>query len=173
MTGIDGARWQGDSLLHLTLRFIGPVDEGVAATIDRQLATVGSTPPSLRISGVGRFGRRGHRGVIWAGVEADLVLTALQARIEQAMQDIGLAPEPRPFRPHVTLGRLDRDSGPTDAYLAAWAGLSSPAFVIRDLTLFESSQARSGLRYLTVATYPLAGKAESVSAEPALPTANR
>jgi len=109
-TGIPGARWVDPGNFHLTLRFIGEVDEGVAADIDEALSRLRGRRFTLQLAGTGVFGgNRPH--ALWVGVERDPDLVALRDKIEQALIRLGLEPEPRKFAPHITLARL-RDRGP-------------------------------------------------------------
>src|SRR5438067_201929 len=104
-SGVAGARWVDPGNLHLTLRFIGEVDEGLAADADEALMRVKARPFTLQLAGTGVFGgNRPH--ALWVGVERDPALVALRDKIELALIRVGLEPEGRRFAPHVTLARL-------------------------------------------------------------------
>ena len=103
--GVPGARWMTDGQLHLTLRFIGEVDDNEAHDIDDTLAAIRAPGFALELAGVGEFGGKNPRA-LWAGVRANEALIRLQKKIETALQRIGVAPEERKFTPHVTLARL-------------------------------------------------------------------
>src|SRR5579872_6450238 len=91
-TGVGGARWVDPGNLHLTLRFIGEIDEGLAADVDEALQRVKARPFTLQLGGVGVFGgNRPH--ALWVGVEKNPALAALRDKIEQALVRVGLAPE--------------------------------------------------------------------------------
>ena len=102
-------RWVGDEQLHLTLRFIGEVERPVANDIAAALDRVRSPHFDLRIRGVGQFEKRSG-GALWAGIDPKEPVAALAAKIERAVQQVGLDPERRAFSPHVTLARWNRRS---------------------------------------------------------------
>ena len=95
-------RWVGDEQLHLTLRFIGEVERPVANDIAVALDHVRSPSFDLSIAGVGKFEQR-NGGALWAGVSPKEPVVMLAAKIERAIQQVGLEPEHRTFRPHITL----------------------------------------------------------------------
>lgn len=156
MGGVPGARWQSDDQLHLTLRFIGEVDRPQADDIAAALATITQPRPTIAVSGVGSFERKGKPHTIWAGIEADAALTILQARIERALAMVGVAPDSRAFKPHITLARLGRTAGSISPFLTEAAGLTTPPFAHDAFLLFESLLGRDGATYNAVARYTLA-----------------
>jgi 2'-5' RNA ligase len=104
--GVPGARWVDPVNFHLTLRFIGEVDNRTADDIDAALAAVRVPRFDLWLRDVGIFGRgRGVRA-LWAGVDPSEDLTRLQGKVENAAYSAGLPRETRKFSPHVTLARL-------------------------------------------------------------------
>ena len=64
-----------------------------------------AAPFTFRIAGAGAFGGQ-HPTVLYAAIEANEALDALQRQHERAARLAGLGPEPKPFKPHVTLARL-------------------------------------------------------------------
>ena len=156
-TGIAGAKWVDPGNLHLTLRFIGEVDEGVAADIDEALLRVRARRFQLRLAGTGVFGgNRPH--VLWVGVERDPELWALRDKVEQALIRLGLEPESRKFAPHVTLARLrDPDITGLHAFLAANAQFRAEPLPVEQFSLIASYPTKSGSIYEDQADYPLSG----------------
>src|SRR5687768_6887646 len=116
MEGLDGARWQDDEQLHLTLRFVGEVERPAANDLAAQLARVESPAFDLTAGGVGVFERRGRPHTLWARVPHTGALSELRLKVERACELAGLGRETRRFTPHVTLARLSGSSGP----LAGW-----------------------------------------------------
>jgi 2'-5' RNA ligase len=154
-TGLPGAKWVDPGNFHLTLRFIGEVDEGVAADIDEALARVAARPFTLQLAGTGSFGNGAPRS-LWVGVERNAELTALRDRIERALVRAGLPPEPRRFAPHVTLARL-RHAAPPEiaAFLAASAQFRAEPLAVGAFSLIASLQTKAGRVYEDEASYPL------------------
>ncbi|MEP9401614.1 RNA 2',3'-cyclic phosphodiesterase [Sphingomonas sp. VNH70] len=155
MDGIDGARWQDDGQLHLTLRYIGAVERPVAEDVALALHRVHAPALDLALDGVGHFdAKRGGRSV-WAGVAPGDAVKALHHKIDHALVAIGLPPEGRAFVPHVTLARLNRGCGPIDGFLAAHAALTSPPVRFDRFVLYESHLSPDGAWYEPVVRYPL------------------
>lgn len=110
----QGVRWTSPANIHLTLRFLGDTDPAAVPELIgrlRQSAT-GMTAPELSLCGLGTFPARREPRVIWAGLSGDLErLEELHRIAESAALALGWPAERRPFRPHLTLGRLrDRAS---------------------------------------------------------------
>jgi len=154
--GVPGARWAGDEQLHLTLRFIGEVDENVAHDIDDALATIRAPSFVLEIAGVGEFGGKNPRA-LWAGVRGSDALGHLQKKVETALQRIGLPAEERKFSAHVTLARLR--GAPREKvvqFLTHHALFASGPFKVDRFVLFSSHLGSGGSVYHAERIYPLA-----------------
>lgn len=153
--GVPGARWIPKENLHLTLRFIGEVDERTANDIDEVLTVLEAPAFELTLKGVGEFGGRDARAV-WAAVAPNPALTRLVAKIESALQRMGLEAETRKFTPHVTLARLkDAPLNKVSEFLGANGAFDSGSFPVRAFTLFSSHQTAKGSLYRAERTYPL------------------
>jgi 2'-5' RNA ligase len=153
--GMPGARWVPPENMHLTLRFIGDVDEALARDIDDMLADVRAPSFSLALKGVGEFGRKEGRA-LWAGVTNDDALLHLAAKIESALQRMGLPAETRKYSPHVTLARLkDVAMGDIQTFLATHAMFKSPPFDVTQFALFSSQPSARSSRYRIESSYLL------------------
>lgn len=108
------ARWVDSSAVHLTLKFLGQIPTGRVEGVRQALDEIASAaePVLLRFEGIGAFPSPRRPGVIWVGIESGPRLRLLHDALDRRMAEFGVARETRPFRPHVTLGRVDRDSGP-------------------------------------------------------------
>ena len=153
--GLCGARWIDPENYHLTLRFLGDINEKVAADVADLLSRVHRHAFTITLDGLGMFGGKRPRA-IFAGVRADRDLMALQAEHEQLMQRAGLAPEQRRYTPHVTLARL-RAARPNAvaAYLESRGGFFSTPIEVTRFVLFSSQPSRGGGPYLVEESYPL------------------
>lgn len=154
--GIPGARWVEARNLHVTLRFIGEVEDGLARDLHEALADCIRFPAlDLTLTGFGTFGSR-QPHALWAAVEKTAELARLQTKIETAMVRMGLEPEPRRYTPHVTLARLKASpTGRVQEFIAGHSPLSIGPVTIDHVTLFRSHLGRSGAEYEAVAAYPL------------------
>ena len=157
MGGVDDARWQTGDQLHLTLRFIGEADDDCARRIREALSKIRHPPFDLSIRGVGAFDRRGHIHALWAGVTPSDPLHALQAQVEAAAITAGLEPEVRPYRPHITIARLNRSNGSLERFLSSHENLSTPHFPVTSACLYESRLRPGGSLYTILERYPLSG----------------
>ncbi len=154
--GIPGARWVEARNLHVTLRFVGEVEDGLARDVHDSLAEAALGPAvGLSVTGFGTFGSR-QPHALWAAVDKTPELARLQAKVESAVVRAGLDPEPRKFTPHVTLARLkDTRVGRVQDFIAAHSPLTLGPAVIDHVTLFRSHLGRTGAEYEAVAEYPL------------------
>jgi 2'-5' RNA ligase len=154
--GLPGARWIDPENYHLTLRFIGDVDDATAHEIASVLARVRRTPFELRFDTLSSFGGRRPRAVI-ATLAQTPALMELQSEHERLMQRVGLEPEGRKYTPHVTLARLrDSSSRQVADYLASRALVWTPSFQVTRFVLFSSRASVGGGPYVVEAAYPLA-----------------
>lgn len=153
--GLAGARWVEAHNLHLTLRFIGEVDESQAEDLHRALAKIHLPAFAIAFGEFGTFGGRKPRA-LWLGVQLAPELTRLQAKTEQAAVEAGLAPETRRFTPHVTLARLNNAPAERLAQIIIrHSPLRLPPMAVDHLTLFQSHLGRNGAEYEAIARYPL------------------
>jgi len=163
--GLPGARWIDPENYHLTLRFIGDIDDAMAREIALMLGQVKRRGFELRFDGLSSFGGRRPRAVI-AAVAPAAPLIELQAEHERIMQRVGLEPEGRKFSAHVTLARLrDSSSRQVADYLATRGPLNFLSFRVSRFVLFSSRASVGGGPYVVEAAYPLAAN-DPVRAQP-------
>jgi len=153
--GISGARWIDRESYHITLRFIGDIDEGLAREIGYELEGVEAKPFQLRLAGCGAFGgNKPH--TLYAGVEENAELRRRQAIHERICQVLGLPPDPRKFAPHVTLARLkDPDPQALHRFIASHNLYRSRVFGVARFVLFSSRPSRGGGPYAVEESYQL------------------
>lgn len=158
MGGVAGARWQIDEQLHLSLRFLGDVPRPLAKEVALVLGQIRFPPLELALSGVGQFAdSRGRVNTLWAGVSPHHSVTRLHRKVDQAVQQMGIAADTRAFLPHITLARLNVPMAATERFLADQAGLHSSSALFDHLYLWESRLGGERAVYETVARYPLTG----------------
>jgi len=152
--GLPGARWIDPENYHITLRFIGDIDDDLARDIAGLLGRVERPPFDLRIDGLSSFGGRKPRALV-AAVSAIGALMELQAEHERLLQRLGLEPEGRKFTPHVTLARLrDSSSRQVADYLTERGHYRSSSFEVSRFVLFSSRASVGGGPYVVEAAYP-------------------
>ena len=158
MHGVEGARWQDDDQLHLTLRYVGEVDLHIANDLAGALDSLRFDPFDLAVRGTGIFERRGRAHTLWAGIEQSRELATLQARVERTCQAVGLAAEGRKFAPHVTLARLNTASGTVAPFLARTGDALFGAISVDNFWLYESHLRAEGSLYERVRRYSAGGR---------------
>lgn len=157
MDAVEGARWQDEDQLHLTLRFVGEVDPPVAEDLAAALGQVDAPPFTLVVAGVGHFARKGRPTALWAGIGPSPALVALQHKVERACQRVGLEPEHRKFTPHITLARLGSGTGPVAPWLAAHGRFDAGPWPVEEFRLYQSVLSPGGSLYEPVVNYRLRG----------------
>lgn len=153
-------KWVKPDNLHLTLRFLGDVKENDLEELFDALADAVASQPAfpLLIRGIGAFPNWRHPRVVWAGcAEGAEEAASLAASVESACVSLGYEKEKRPFRPHLTLGRVKQ---PADALgLESVAqGFCDKEFGYLDIdavVVFMSSLRRTGPVYSPMARIPL------------------
>jgi 2'-5' RNA ligase len=153
--GLFGARWIDAENYHITLRFIGDIDDSTAHEVHSTLEKIRRRPFTVTIEGLSSFGGARPRALI-AKARPEPPLIELQADHERLMRRIGMAPEQRKFTPHVTLARLRTASCAGVAeYLSARGYFLSRRFEAKRFVLFSSRDSTGGGPYVVEAAYPL------------------
>lgn len=150
--------WAPSDRMHLTIRFIGDVDNVTRDRVEFALAAPLDTPAfTLTLGEAGAFPPRGVPRVLWLAIEEGLEdLKRLEREVSQRLETAGVPPDNRPFNPHLTLARV-RDSHGL-RLPALLAGLPRPDHTsdrIDAITLFESRLSPKGPTYTPLRRTPL------------------
>ncbi|WP_018148664.1 RNA 2',3'-cyclic phosphodiesterase [Henriciella marina] len=156
MTGLEGARWRDRSHFHVTLGFFGDMIEPVAAELDIAIGEIEAPQFDLSIEGVGWFGRK-EPSSVFATVKRTPELDVLARECRRTADRLGIEPDAKPFKPHITLAYLN--NSPLQAAMAwseRWQVLRAGPWTADRFHLFESIS-RPGKKsvYEPVADYPL------------------
>ena len=151
--------WTREENLHVTLKFLGEVNDQQIPQVTDALGVVRVPGPiTLRIESLGFLPPRGPIRVFAARIGGDLdQMAALHAGIELAMEPLGFARERRPYSPHVTLARPRRErriSGDARADVAEHQPPPGPDFVVDQFVLMRSDLANGPPRYTPIAHFP-------------------
>lgn len=106
---LPSVRWTKLGRIHLTLKFLGEVENSVLASIEEAIREITGTLPafSLRVRGLDCFPPKSSPRVLWVGVEESTgTLMRLVSSLENIMESFSFPKEKRSFRPHLTLGRF-------------------------------------------------------------------
>ena len=177
--GLDGLRLTDPDSAHLTLKFLGEVDDTLAdhanedpeherevpglpaleAALESAVADSGVSPFDCTLAGYGTFPEGDYVSVVWLGVEAGHAeLARLHEAVEAATTDLGFDPEAHSFTPHVTLARMDHaaEKERVRRLVSGAEGTPDPATMrVETVHLTESTLTPDGPVYETVARFPL------------------
>lgn len=150
--GLKGIRWVRDENFHFTLKFLGPVQEEKIAGIAEALVRVASAFSPFIVSGrgIGVFPDIRKARVLWVGLKGG-ELGTLASQVEKALEPIGFAPEHRPFRPHLTVGRWRHFDGRPEQLkmeIEQWKDYDFGETRIEEVVFFQSILKPEGAVYL-------------------------
>lgn len=155
-------RWTKPEQIHITLRFFGYIrPEDTATIVERINSEVISerTAFNLRCEGLGCFPGSRRPRVFWAGITGDTAsLQALHASVTGATRAFGEPPEDRPFKAHLTLGRiqqLERSALDELEHAIARGFRMESEWRVNELILMQSHLLPHGAAYEPIATWPL------------------
>jgi 2'-5' RNA ligase len=157
-------RWIPEDNLHITLWFLGDVDEPRTAVLMEALRQPFQTTAfTARLGGLGAYPPSGGPRVIWQGIdEGREGLQSLHAELAIRLPAAGFEAEHRPYSPHVSLARVKdvprSESTAVRTALERPAGAADPdPFEVTGLTLFKSRTLPSGSEYQSLLRVPLKG----------------
>lgn len=137
------ARFCDADLYHLTLVFIGNVEEERLPALKKTLSRVKWSPFSLKTGAADRF----EKGVLFAGVQTpNDGLSALQKAVAEALREDGWPFENRPYRPHITLARQAKGFGEPPQ-------IAPVRVPVKRFALFESARVEGRLCYTPIARW--------------------
>ncbi|MEO0383636.1 MAG: RNA 2',3'-cyclic phosphodiesterase [Pseudomonadota bacterium] len=153
--GRGGARWIDRDNFHVTLRFIGDVDHGVAREVVSALDRVRHGPITLKLDGLASFGGNKPHS-IFVRIAPSQELSDLQGEQERIAQRLGLKAERRTFIPHITLARCrGLEPGAVAHWLSLRGGIMNLSFEVERFVLYSSRDSVGGGPYVVEEDYPL------------------
>jgi len=154
--GGEAVRWVREESFHVTLRFLGDVERTRIAGLGERVReqTTELRPFRMELGGVRAFPSRRRPGFVVLDVGPHERLHEVAAAVERGVVSAGFDPEPRPFRAHLTLGRLRGKRFPTVTGAVTTPG---EGCLVSDAVLFESDLHPSGARYTPIERVPFGG----------------
>jgi 2'-5' RNA ligase len=156
-----GVAWVASENLHVTLKFLGEVDDGRVTQVREALARAvpAGAPFDVRVRAMGAFPGAARARVLWAGIADAGPLAALADRVDTALGTAGFPRDERPFAAHVTLGRVrePRRDAALAAALAEAATVDFGLVRVDQVVLVRSQLSPRGARHSPVGAWPLAG----------------
>jgi RNA 2',3'-cyclic 3'-phosphodiesterase len=159
--GGSEVKWIRPESLHLTLKFLGDVEEGRITAVGSAVETAVSSMPAfdLALGGTGAFPNARRPSVLWIGVPMGAEpMAALAGSIESALAGLGFDREKRPFSAHLTIGRV-RPAGNAQRTMERMAetGFECAPFKVGAVHVMKSELQRSGAEYTVLRTIKLQG----------------
>ena len=152
---LPGARWAEPDDYHLTLCFIGDIDNRQASEFANELSRIEVRPFPLQISSLGVFGGNDPH-VLWAGLQASVPLQDLHRSVMRAARSVGLKPDSKPFKPHVTLARLRHaPAAAIERLVGENIAYRSTEFTVDHFALFSAKPRTGGGPYVVEERFPL------------------
>ncbi len=153
-------KWVERENLHLTLKFLGDLDEDRVASLGDRLTAEAARWKKMALvyAGIGTFPERGAPRVVWAGATGDLSrLAGLAAAVERHAEEAGVPPERHPFVAHLTIGRVKSDRNARRLLSAIEAQRQVPLGRddVASFELLRSTLTSDGPIYEVVESYPL------------------
>jgi len=150
-------KWDTPEKFHITVKFLGDTEQGRLPALSEALTALSVLQPSfeLRYESVGAFPDIIHPRVLWVGARRSDSLTSLHQGIEEACERLGCARDPRPFHPHITLGRVKgtRNTGRLTARLKSLT-FEPIEMHCSELLLVKSDLHPTGSIYTTLNSFP-------------------
>jgi len=155
-------RWVRPESIHLTLKFLGNIEAADTENIGRAVyeAAKTFTPLSLKAKGVGVFPGIKRPRVVWVGITGQLeTLVRLQKTLDKNLEAIGFPKEKRPFKGHLTLGRIKKkiDTNTFIEALDTFGNFETETFTADRVVLYKSELKASGAVYTKLVSARLAG----------------
>ncbi|HEX2919736.1 MAG TPA: RNA 2',3'-cyclic phosphodiesterase [Bacteroidales bacterium] len=155
----ESIKWTSEENLHVTLSFLGNVEENTIPGLKNMLTTISSDYREfeLIITGLGVFKSLNDPKIIQAGIYHSETLNALQLRIEQALVEEGFETDKKQFVPHLTLGRvkLMKNVRKLKTLLLKCHSYEIQKIIIRNVILFESVLTQKGPVYTPLSKHDL------------------
>ena len=151
--------WIPADRMHLTIRFIGEVDDERASMVRQALEDpLAVAPFSLTLRGAGTFPKSGTPRVVWLGVtEGREPLLRVEREITARLTPLGIPEENRAYSPHLTLARVRDPAGLTVRLLDGLTDHRIGTTHIDAITLFQSKLSPKGPTYTALLHTPLGG----------------
>jgi 2'-5' RNA ligase len=153
-SGAD-VKWVDKDNIHLTIKFLGEVDEKKIEDVKTALDTVASHAKAFEVTvkGLGAFPKMEFPRVIWVGIDKGAKeLTVLAGEIGQALAKLGFEKEPRPFSAHLTIGRV-RSPKNKEALRSKMSAYKLPELLpdtINSIILYKSTLTPTGSIYIVI-----------------------
>jgi len=156
-SAVPGAKWQSAEQLHITLLFLGSVEEEVVSAVCDQAREILMEPFVLGVAGLSCFGHPQKPRNLWAGVQPEAPVAGLHDGLKGRMTNLGFEIGGRTFRPHITLARFKRQAGSVEDLLTEHTDSEFGHFPVTEFVLFGSKPGPTESVYTVIERFPLRG----------------
>lgn len=159
--GFKGVSWVRPESIHLTLKFLGEIDDAkvreVSLVLEKASSAVG--PFTIDVQGIGCFPNSRSPRVVWAGIKESAPLASLQKRVDELLMGAGFEPEDRPYTPHLTLCRVKspEDGRALGRLIAEAKPEAKASFTVSSFSFMKSVLKPSGAEYTPITEFALTG----------------
>jgi len=151
---ISGVKYVAPENLHITLKFIGEVNDARVPAIKGLLSDIRTGPFTINAHGVGAFPQPSSPRVVWVGIREGFDdLVNLSRSIDEILVSEGIPRERKAFHPHITIGRVKRYDPEITRLLVRDVDLDFGSFTFERFTLFRSTLTPDGPIYDVLAEY--------------------
>lgn len=153
---VRGIRTSPPEQIHITLRFIGDVDESKVDRIEDcvRRAAEGVEPFEVTVAGTGAFPNRGRPSVVWIGASPEKPLAELADRIGRNLGSAGIQFDSKPFKSHVTIGRC-REKIDLEGFFAEFSDAEFSRFTCSEVLVMRSVLGPRGAEHTVLRRVPL------------------
>jgi len=152
----DNLKWEPKEKLHVTLKFIGDVNQSKTdELIDRLRFINDYSAFDCILENFGFFFRDGIPSILWAGLNIAKTIIKLNKQIEEALDALSIISDKKKFKPHITLTRLRKDPG--NDFVNTFKNFSFEPIIFQSnsITLYKSVLEPKGSRYQEIKKYLL------------------
>lgn len=155
----DKGSWVNSSNFHMTLKFLGEIDDSKVDYIDNILKEIAlkSSPISINLKNLGYFDRRDNEyRVVWVGFGGEIdKLNLTYDILENMMYEIGFTKETRSFNPHITLGRRVQTKANFNILKQMIEPKLGKEYILDNLVLMKSEAIMKNRIYTPIISYNL------------------
>ena len=149
-------KWEKPEKIHLTLKFIGEVEEELVSSIAKEIAFVEEYNSfNFNITKFGFFFRKGTPGILWVGLQIDESIHRMVEELNERLSIFSIPVERRKFKPHLTMLRIKKNTGKKFIFNFKEHSFDNWIFNSSEIILIKSELFPTGARYTDIKKYNL------------------
>jgi 2'-5' RNA ligase len=154
----DGINYVPAANIHITLKFLGDIEDDDSTSISEELAKLDWKPTRIKTEGMGGFPGLAAARVLWIGLKSNPELVEIQSRIEEICREFGIPPEEKSFKPHLTIARIKGGISPKLlSFFKQNPRKTFGGFIPDGFHLFQSKLSPSGPAYKVIRSFTKGG----------------